>query len=636
MRRPIKFAIAAAGILAVLLATFVVLALTVDPTRFKDQIARVITSTTGVELSFGGSIKTRYFPTLGVELNDVTVLAPKEAGGGVLAKLGRAGVSVRIMPLLRGHVEAGQVTMSGLELNLVRDEKGRLNLPVPPIKDVKIENRQVVVITDKDERYALNYEIAGVSVNGASVRFEDRVTGQKIVLRDLNLETGAVVNGKPFPLKLDFAYSLENPEMEGKVQARGNVTAVPEALLFDLADATLVVSASGTGLPVNSAEATCKGVIRVDGRKQIFTGEGLSLTAKAVGGVLPATVTNFSLDAAVKADMSAGTADVTGLLLKGMDMAVKGEAHAVNLNARPKIDFALKSDALNIDRLPLAGSGAKSEPLRREPPHPPVNVPVDATGTVEIGSLTAARLHMKNVSAALALKDGTLAADPVKLSLYGGTVKASGRVGLSGPEAPMAVNVTADGIELEPLLTDLQGKAKLGGRASASGAVTARGLGKQMLATLNGKAAFSVRDGAILGFSFTPEALTSGAGGQGRTVFQSIGGSFAITNGVARNSDFVAEISPHKATGKGEINLAAQTLDYTVQASFAGLPAIPVHLTGALASPGVSVNPAGLATDVVKGAVDVIKDPQRILNAPQNVGKGAGDAVKNLLRRPKR
>ncbi|WP_243363946.1 AsmA family protein [Fundidesulfovibrio terrae] len=791
MNRPLKLVLFIAGGLVAVMAGLFALGLSLDPNMFKGQIVKTLKATTGLETSFDGPIKVTYFPSVGVQLNQVTVNAPKESGGARLLKLGRAEVSVKLMPLISGRIEAGEMTFDALDVSVTRDEKGRLNLPTPPVKEVKLEGEKVVVITQSDERYAIDYQVQDVKITNSRFSFDDRMTKNTFAVTDLNLSTGSVIRGKSFPVKLAFNYQAASPDASGRVELSGQAMAIPEALRFSFENASITSSVAGKGLPVNSAQASYTGSITVDGTAKTFQAKGIKLSATGKGGVLPDAGAGFSLALDAAADLTAGKADLTGLTLDVMGFGLTGEVHATNLNQnqaakvtaamatnefnpkqvlekfgvniqdagtakarfkaaadmgagvadltdvsvqalgvditsevhatnitgvpdvkgkvslaqcnprqimaklgqplpasadpaaltrfqmaydfeghgerfalhtsvlklddtsmsltatvenapKPKVNFAFKADTLDADRYtPTQGeSKAAHAGPKDTKQQKPVDIPADVTGTVEIGKLKAAKLHMQNVSAKLAVKDNILDVNPAQLALYQGALKATLRTDLrGGAGAPLAATVNADGIQVEPLLTDMQGKAKLSGRATLNASVTGKGQEvKQVLSTLNGKASFAVRNGALLGFDFSPdvfsspEKLMAQGKGQARTPFEVASGSFSIANGVAGGNDLLVVIPPHRITGQGWVNLASETLDYKVQASFVKLPPIPVHLTGNLASPNVSVDAAAVATGVAKGVVDtVVKTPQGVLSVPGSVGKGALDAVGNIL-----
>lgn len=796
MTRTKKIALIVAGGVAAIFISILVLGMTLDPNTFKSQIAKTIRDTTGLDVAFDGPIAVTYFPSLGVKLTQVTVTVPGRQGELPLARLGKADVSVKLLPLISGKVEAGATSLEGLELNIVRDEHGKLNLPVPPIKEVKVEGDKVVVITEQDERYVLDYQIEAVNLTNARFTFDDRLTKSLTTLSAFELSTGKVVRGKPFPVKLAFDYATNQPDASGKVELAGQASALLEAMQFAFENASLKTTVAGKGLPVKSAETQYTGTIRVDLNKQVYSGEQLKLIVQARGGFLPDAGAGFSLGMNVRADMAAGVADITALSLDAMGFALSGEIHAVNLNhpeggqmaiqmatnefnpkqvlekfgvslpdsgtakarfsaqvdmakgtsdltdvsiqalglnitteghatnikgipsvtgkvavaefnprqlmaklgqplpptadpaaftkfqmsyrfegqgerfslrtdsfklddtsmtlalsvdkaAKTKVNLAFTADSLDADRyMPAADSGkSNQQPKKGESKADAVDIPADVTGTVQIGSLKAAKLRMQNLNAKFSVRDNTLDVNPVQLAMYQGTVKAALRADLRGGQnAPLSVSANADGIQVEPLLTDMQGKAQITGRANLNANVSARGQEvRHILQTLGGKASFALRNGALLGFDLSPdvfsspEKLLAQGKGQTRTNFDVVSASFAINGGVAQTGDLLVSVPPHRITGQGSVNLAAETLDMRIQASFAKLATIPVHLTGNMASPSVSVDAAAVATGVAKGVMDTImKSPQDATKVPGNVGKGALDAVGNILGLPKK
>ena len=78
----------------------------------------------------------------------------------------------------------------------------------------------------------------------------------------------------------------------------------------------------------------------------------------------------------------------------------------------------------------------------------------------------------------------------------------------------------------------------------------------------------------------------------GTTVFDAMTASFAIDGGVLRNSDLAMLLPNFEATGAGEVNLGAQTLDYTVTPKALrvnkdrGL-AVPVRISGPWSDPRI-------------------------------------------------
>jgi len=264
MKRPLKLLLIGVLSLAVLAGGLALLAATLDPNLFKDRISQVVKDTTGLEVSFEGPIAADWFPTFGVSLSKVVVKSPPDKGGGVLASLNKASVSVKLLPLLSGKVETGAIAIDGLELNLVRDENGKLNLPTPPVKEVKVEGEKVVVITDNDQRYSIDYQVAGITVTNTRLRLDDRMAKKTMDLTGITLKTGKIVRDQPFSVALGLGYALTNPDVSGKFDLSGQGKAVLEAMRFAFENASVAATASGKDLPVKEFSARYTGSFRAD------------------------------------------------------------------------------------------------------------------------------------------------------------------------------------------------------------------------------------------------------------------------------------------------------------------------------------------------------------------------------------
>lgn len=788
MTRPVKIALAASATLAALLVVLAMLASSVDMAPFKERITALLRDTTGLEATFDGKLEVGAFPSLSATVEGVTLRSPLDPPGTPLARLGSAKVSLKLLPLLSGRVEAGSVLVRGLAVNLRRDAQGRLNLPVPPVKSVSVEGEKVVVVTEQDQRYTLDYQLAGLEVTESGLSWDDQAAGTKLRLEGVRLKAGHVASGKAFPVEFALDYASDAPRASGKVELSGQAQAWPEALRFAFENASFRTTLSGEGLPVATAEAVAGGTLRADFREQVFAGERLKLAVKAAGGALPQAGAALSLGLDARADLGKGAADLTGLALEASGLKITGEAHATGLpraarlearlasesfdlgallaslgitikdagpagfslaltadqaagsvqlsslklqalgldlsgsaqatlapsgpavkgsltlapcdpravlrklgvalepsapdalaslggivafehagaktslstrdfqldrqplslsagvdrsGSRPKVDFAFKAASLDVDRLlpkERAGPPKASPQTGRTPP--PAASGLDVRGVVDVGALKAARLHLRDVHAGIVMKGNTLEVDPLRLSLYQGSLQGSLSTGLEpGPGRPLSVKARAEGVQLEPLLKDLTGKARITGRAGLTAALTAKGDDQaQVLSSLNGRFAFALRDGTIPGVDLspgafsTPEKVAAQGSGQGGTRYESIGGSFAVANGVASGNDMRAVVPPHRVDGQGQVNLPARTLDYRLVVHFAKVASIPVHLTGSLESPGVSVDASALAGLAAKGVLDAVTGaPGAVIKTPGDLGKGALDTLGNIL-----
>ena len=361
------------GLLGLVLAVaaLLVVGLNLDPKAFSGQISRIIKDTTALDVAFEGDIKLHYFPWLGVDITQVGVMAPKEAGGGFLARIGRAEVKIRPLALLSRQVQAGTIVIEGLELHLKRDEQGRLNLPSPPVRDVKLEKNKVVVTTNQGVVYTLDYQLDGVEVKSSSLDLDDSLTKSHLAIANLNLKTGKVASGKPSQVSLGFDYISANPQCSGRVDLSGQVLAEPENLQFSLSDTKLSAGIAGPTLPVASGTANLSGSMSLDGRTLRLAANKLQAQLQAKGKALPESGAEMTLGLdQAQVDMTAGTADLTGLSLKTYDLSLTGEAHGRDLNASANISAKLASNDFSprqvLSKLGLAwAQGLNSQALNK-------------------------------------------------------------------------------------------------------------------------------------------------------------------------------------------------------------------------------------------------------------------------------
>ncbi|MEE4112697.1 MAG: AsmA family protein [Desulfobacteraceae bacterium] len=113
------------GLLALLLIFLAVAVLSINTIAHK-QINRAMKDV----LTEGGSLEAIDIDLLAgrVELNDLTVNPPKDHGTDPLLSMGNLVLDVVPTSLLTDVIVVEEVTLTGMSINLVRDQKGRLGL----------------------------------------------------------------------------------------------------------------------------------------------------------------------------------------------------------------------------------------------------------------------------------------------------------------------------------------------------------------------------------------------------------------------------------------------------------------------------------------------------------------------------
>ena len=99
----------------------------VDVNYFKPQIAGFVADRYKRTLTFEGDLKLTLFPSVGVSLPVVRLSEPNQPEQNA-ASLNAARVSVALLPLLKGDVQADSITVDGLQAKVVRNADGTLSI----------------------------------------------------------------------------------------------------------------------------------------------------------------------------------------------------------------------------------------------------------------------------------------------------------------------------------------------------------------------------------------------------------------------------------------------------------------------------------------------------------------------------
>ena len=172
-------------------------------------------------------------------------------------------------------------------------------------------------------------------------------------------------------------------------------------------------------------------------------------------------------------------------------------------------------------------------------------------------------------------------------ALITGNFVVNNRSGLS-----VGGDLKAAGIDMESFLTDAAGITRFSGEADASLSFLGVGASQQaIMESLSGKGAFQTGRGVISGIDLD-KLMRSGVASGGTTIFDTMGATFTMENGFARNDDLLLQLPLAKAEGEGVVSLGKRRIDYLFTPillegeSTKGL-AIPVRIRGAWSDPEI-------------------------------------------------
>ncbi|MCP5417398.1 MAG: AsmA family protein [Chromatiaceae bacterium] len=617
-------------LLLLVLAAAVILPQVVDPNDYKDEIIAKVKEQTGRDLIIDGRIALSVFPWLGVETGAITLGNAQGFDGKAFAAVKSATVRVKLMPLLSRKLEVDTVGLKGLELNLVRRKDGISNwddLAGAGQSGVPVERTSQ---SGGGEQGGESAGLAGISIGGieisdAGIDWDDRSTGQHIVIEQFQLSSGPVMSGKPVDLQLGLLLRSEEPavnttlgvsgvllldEADGVIEMRdlrisatskgemlpgGALNAILEAAVHATLDGSKV---DITGLKLNAGELNLSGQLHGQDlqRQPVFSGHlelaDLNLRQWMVDQAMtPPSMTDPEtlrrIGASLDLSVAAGATRLENLLVRLDESRLTG-----NVTLRGSaVGFDLTLDTLDLDRY-LPASDSKGEAEKRsqsgkrneqgnatdEEGLLPVETlrQLKLNGTLNVGRLIINRLLAEQLKLTLKAGNGELELDQQVGMFYQGDFKGKSRIDVRGKSPITRVIGDANNIQVGPLLNDLAGQDKLLGKGRFSFDLTTRGNSVDAFRrSLDGKLDFRFENGAVKGFNVARSIREAKARLAGKplpsgkeplqTDFSELSGSGVVRKGTLNNQDLLAKSPFLRVNGAGDINLVTESLDYTVE-----------------------------------------------------------------------
>ena len=449
-----------------------------------------------------------------------------------------------------------------------------------------------------------------------------------VAVRDLHLEVSA--SGKQLPrggldatLNAQLAYAADRNSLE------------LDDLVVNALDVTLRGQARGSD--IGGAAPRLDGSLRIDAfaPRELMTKLRMQPPETSDPNVLQRA------EADAEFTLTVTGAELRKLKLRADDSLLTGSLRVQDF-AKPSTQFQLALDRLDLDRYlpPPAAPGAAPElqndtdgeaaektaggvrpqaAAKESRPQtgrksPPPLLPVAAlrdlrlNGSLHIGEFKAYQIRSNDVDITLSAANGTVRITPARAKLYQGRYDGNITIDVSGKQPRFALNEKLSGVQIGPLLKDLQGDAKLTGTADIALKLSASGNRAQAIRrNMNGDARFALTDGTVKGMDVLGEIRRAYAVVRGKapakvtdeTEFSALTGSATVTKGVVTNRDLQGKSPLMQIQGSGTANLVTDALDYRVTATLVdalegegeltGRP-IPVRITGTLAKPKVGVD----------------------------------------------
>jgi len=660
-------AVLVALVLGLLALAGAYLAFVFDPNDYRDRIASEVETRTGRAFAIEGDIGLSLFPWLGVALEDVKLGNAEGFGETPFAAAGEVQVRARLLPLLRSELEVDRIVVRGLALDLQRADDGRTNWDdLIAAGDAETDEAPRPEETDGEAaaRALAAFVISGIEIDSARVAWQDRQAGVEHTLTDLNVESGEVRAGSPFPLALNFDFSMSDPAVEGRFELDSTVLLDLDAARAELDGLGLRLDVRGDSVPAGEQRLTLDSDVALDLAESRFYLPGFRLMAadlqgrgelegrwgdglkgrgqievddfvprdviQTLGGEMPEVADDGVLRHGALSSrfaFSASSLQFEGFRLELDDSTLEGELGIKDF-ARQALRFDLALDEIDLDRyLPprdertAATPGAAAAAI-----DPELLRGRDIVGRLTIGRLYLGGMAISDVEFEVRGEDDVLELSPLGASLYGG--RYAGNIRLDGSEEMLAITLdeSLSDVRIGALLRDMTGEeARITGRGNLRARLQARGNEVDAIKqTLSGDAAFSFVDGAVRGINvaqFLREARARLTGQPvpetsepNQTDFSQLSGTLRITDGVIRNDDLDVRSPLVRVGGDGQANLVSEQIDYRVRASVVatlegqggvGLTdlrgiTVPIRVSGSFDNPRYALDTERLLSDSVR------------------------------------
>jgi AsmA protein len=354
------------GLLMLLVVAALALPLVIDPNDFKQQITRQVEQHTGRTLTIGGDIRLSYYPWLGIELQQLSLGNAPGFGQKPFVQVQQAKVRVKLLPLLKKHLEMDTLIIKGLQARLIKRKDGRNNWQ-------DLLNRGGATDSEGPSPVAA-LMIGGMDMSDAQLLLDDRAAGHGVRITDLQLRSGRYEPGKPVDMQLNaMLQPLPKASQTYRAALRTRLDFDPDQQRLTLADLDLsLAEAKGpqrldlsgrlemnTALQlVNGKDLVLKGKLRLPATGKLLdidlttqlaaniNQRHLSLSPLAIG-LTPGSGPALSLRASLNADLRKGLAIIDDLRADYGKLQLKGQMRLNNLQATPSLSARLSTTPFN-------------------------------------------------------------------------------------------------------------------------------------------------------------------------------------------------------------------------------------------------------------------------------------------------
>lgn len=546
-----------AGLVALLIITIVVLVTVIDPNDYKEEIQGQVKNTINRELLINGDLSWTFYPQLGISSGEIELNNPAGFNRKHLLKIDNAAIAIDVLPLFKGEIKIGELSLNGLVVNLITNKDGTSNLDnmlpeksksapaetaVKQPKDIESEN-------GKTSFFAVDKaQLAGININDVLIEVQDLQAGSATKVNINHIHLGKFVLGQETDLSMvtDLAVAQINSHIE--LQSK------------------LIVAADFSSVQLNN----------------------LDLQTLLTGKDLPNGKISSSVNSDIFYDLASSKADLRKFILQVDKIKLEGML-SVQAQDKTKVRFTLQGNEWDLNpyltQAPEKSEAAskpaeKTETGKKTAQAAPEQEPdlnflhtLDVQGTLAIAGVKASGLTIGKITSSIVINRGRAQIKPLTAQLYQGLLTVNGWVDDAKGANKYQLSSKLKDVQIRPLLIDAAEVDLLSGTTAFNFSANGKGLtAGKIKSGLAGHGDFTLLDGELYGINIPQEIRTLKAKLTGKpapttadikkTDFASLTGKFNIKNGIVDNNKLLMLSPVMRLDGLGLVDILQESLDY--------------------------------------------------------------------------
>lgn len=200
------------GVPLVLAATAAILVNTIDQQALLNKASAIVKEKQQRDLAFTGPVQLKWFPSIGADLNGVT-LSEFQSTDQFL-KADKVSISLALLPLLSSEVVVDAIQASGVTVNVAKNADGKFNFDDLSKSDNQDEVQSESEPSPDTGEQALNFSVDSIALENLNVAYIDKQTGLEASLNNLAMQSGRIEPGVPTDIELKGNVKANKPQAD--------------------------------------------------------------------------------------------------------------------------------------------------------------------------------------------------------------------------------------------------------------------------------------------------------------------------------------------------------------------------------------------------------------------------------------